>query len=88
MKTKDTYLNEMIQHYPQLVKCRKSIEDSYVLMKKTVLSGGIILVCGNGGSCADSDLIVGELIKGFALPRRIPSEIREHSQNRQRHRRN
>ena len=27
--------------------------------------GGKLLICGNGGSCADSDHIVGELMKGF-----------------------
>lgn len=77
MKTKDIYLNELFQYYPQLTTCRKSIEDSYALMKKTFLSDGTILICGNGGSCADSDHIVGELIKGFALSRKIPSYIRE-----------
>jgi len=34
--------------------------------------GGKVLVCGNGGSAADSEHIVGELVKGFVLPRRIP----------------
>jgi phosphoheptose isomerase len=29
-----------------------------------------VLVCGNGGSAADSAHIVGELMKGFLLPRR------------------
>jgi D-sedoheptulose 7-phosphate isomerase len=37
-------------------------------------SGGKILLCGNGGSAADCDHIVGELVKGFALPRPIPAK--------------
>lgn len=32
-------------------------------------SGGQLLICGNGGSCADADHIVGELVKGFKLDR-------------------
>lgn len=36
-------------------------------------AGGKVLVCGNGGSAADSEHIVGELVKGFVLPRRIPA---------------
>ena len=32
-----------------------------------------MLVCGNGGSAADSEHIVGELMKGFVLPRRVPA---------------
>ena len=31
--------------------------------------GGKLLACGNGGSCADADHIVGELMKGFLLRR-------------------
>ena len=34
------------------------------LIETTVKNGGKILVCGNGGSCADGDHIVGELMKG------------------------
>lgn len=33
-----------------------------------------LLVCGNGGSAADSLHIVGELMKGFLLPRKIDAE--------------
>ena len=36
-------------------------------------AGGKVLVCGNGGSAADSEHIVGELVKGFVLPRRVPA---------------
>jgi D-sedoheptulose 7-phosphate isomerase len=37
---------------------------------------GALLVCGNGGSAADSEHIVGELMKGFALPRPVPDDVR------------
>ena len=40
-------------------------------------AGGKVLVCGNGGSAADSEHIVGELAKGFVLPRAIPREHAE-----------
>ena len=30
-----------------------------------------LLVCGNGGSAADAEHIVGEMMKGFCLPRRL-----------------
>ena len=33
------------------------------------LSGGKLLLCGNGGSAADCEHISGELLKGFLLPR-------------------
>ncbi|GHU53913.1 phosphoheptose isomerase 2 [Clostridia bacterium] len=41
-------------------------------------NGGKVLVCGNGGSAADSGHIVGELMKGFILKR--PTAISEHLQ--------
>ncbi len=36
-------------------------------------AGGRVLVCGNGGSAADSEHIVGELAKGFVLRRALPA---------------
>jgi len=39
-------------------------------------SGGKLLVCGNGGSAADAEHIVGELMKGFLLQRPVPEEHR------------
>ena len=50
-------------------------------MKDSYCSGGKILACGNGGSAADADHIVGELMKGFLLKRpvsdeRIPERLR------------
>lgn len=36
-----------------------------------------LLVCGNGGSAADSFHIVGELMKGFLLPRRLKKDDQE-----------
>jgi len=34
-----------------------------------------LLVCGSGGSAADSDHIVGELMKSFACQRKLPEHI-------------
>ena len=34
------------------------------------------MVCGNGGSAADSDHIVGELMKGYLRPRPVPEDMR------------
>ena len=75
-------MNELIDRYPQLNTCAKDIETALVLMIDTYKKGGKILVCGNGGSAADADHIVGELMKGFLNKRnvtdeRIPQELRE-----------
>ncbi|HRX27001.1 MAG TPA: SIS domain-containing protein, partial [Aminivibrio sp.] len=52
------------------------LEAAHVLVRR-FLEGGTLLVCGNGGSCADSDHIVGELMKGFLLKRPLPPGERE-----------
>ena len=40
-------------------------------------AGGKLMVCGNGGSAADSAHIVGELVKGFLKKRPLPEAWRE-----------
>ena len=73
---------DLFERYPQLNICAKDIEKALALMIDTYKNDGKILVCGNGGSAADADHIVGELMKGFKLPRkvtdeRIPEKLRE-----------
>lgn len=45
-----------------------------MLLKKTYEQDGQLLVCGNGGSGADSEHIVGELMKEFAIRRPLGEE--------------
>jgi len=65
----------MIKEHPALVVCEENILQAYELLKITYEKGGKVLVCGNGGSAADSEHIVGELMKGFMLPRKIPANM-------------
>ena len=44
---------------------KRAIEEIIACYEK----GGKLLLCGNGGSCADCDHIVGELMKGFLKKR-------------------
>ena len=55
----------------------EDLEKAFSLIKDTYKNGGKLLVCGNGGSAADSEHIVGELMKGFMLNRKIPAEARQ-----------
>jgi D-sedoheptulose 7-phosphate isomerase len=63
-------LDELVVRHPELGACRADIEAAFALLARTFETGGKLLVCGNGGSAADADHIVGELMKGFRLPRR------------------
>ncbi len=74
-------LVELFERYPELSVCAADIEKGIELMCQTYYSNGKILVCGNGGSCADSEHIVGELMKSFVLARRMPETDKEKFEN-------
>lgn len=69
-------IDEVTQRYPELAACRKSMTKALELLCGVFRSGGRLLVCGNGGSCADSFHVSGELMKSFALPRPLPQKLR------------
>jgi len=70
-------LNELLQHYPRLDFCSDEILGAYKALVESYTRGGTLLVCGNGGSAADADHIVGELMKGFMKKRPVEPEVRE-----------
>ncbi|MGM9879730.1 MAG: SIS domain-containing protein [Bacilli bacterium] len=67
---------ELIERYPILKECEKSIIDAYLILKDSFYKGGKLLVAGNGGSCADSEHIVGELMKGFKKRRQLDNKTK------------
>ena len=69
--TSNEIFSELISRYPDLKVCENEIYSSYKIIKECYTSGGKVLACGNGGSAADADHIVGELMKGFLLSRKI-----------------
>lgn len=68
------YIENLIARYPSLDAIKSDTLAAADLMTETYLSGGKILLCGNGGSAADCDHIAGELLKGFLSPRKITDE--------------
>jgi D-sedoheptulose 7-phosphate isomerase len=68
------YLQALINRYPCLGGIRDDINSAYTLLIKTFESGGKLLVAGNGGSAADSEHIVGELMKNFVKKRKLPGD--------------
>ena len=65
----DQLLNELLERYPALNVCAAEIAKAADLLEATARRDGTVLTCGNGGSCADADHIVGELMKGFLSKR-------------------
>lgn len=67
---------KLIEKYPDLEPCLPDLLAAFELLRQTFAGGGKLLVCGNGGSAADSEHIVGELMKGYLLPRPVPASVR------------
>ena len=62
-------LSELITRYHLLSSCESEIKEATELLIKTFENGNRLYICGNGGSAADADHIVGELMKGFLKKR-------------------
>ncbi len=67
------YIDQLIERYPSLSVCKKDIEDAANALIESFKNGNKLLIAGNGGSCADSDHITGELLKSF-IKLRKPSK--------------
>ena len=72
----DKYVDLLIQRYPQLRICQAQMEDAVSALIACYTKEGKLLLCGNGGSCADGDHIAGELMKGFLKKRPLPEAKR------------
>ncbi|HVP19878.1 MAG TPA: SIS domain-containing protein [Spirochaetia bacterium] len=71
-----SHLEELLERYPALSVCKSDIEKAFQLLVGSFTRGGKLLLCGNGGSAADCDHIVGELMKGYLRPRPLPPDVR------------
>ena len=70
------FINEFFNRHPDLVPLQAQILQACDMVKTAFQNGNKLLLCGNGGSCADCDHIAGEFLKGFLLKRPVPAEIR------------
>jgi D-sedoheptulose 7-phosphate isomerase len=71
------HLNGLISRHPELSSLRDGILRVVEIIVTSHNQAGKVMVCGNGGSAADSEHIVGELMKGFLLKREIPASDME-----------
>ena len=70
-------IDVLIERYPLIDNCKKEIVKAYLVLEESYANGNKLLVAGNGGSAADSEHIVGELMKGFENPRKLSLEYKE-----------
>lgn len=74
-KTTKLIYDELLIKYPALNSCGSDILNAFEILKNTYTEGNKTLTCGNGGSAADSEHIVGELMKNFKKCRKPNQEI-------------
>ena len=67
-------MEELTQRYPALSGCAQAVTQASEALVEAYRHGGKLLVCGNGGSGADAEHIVGELMKEFYIRRPLSRE--------------
>ena len=65
------HIEVLVDRYPVLNSVKDEIVEAYFLLVESYKNEGKLLIAGNGGSAADAEHIVGELMKGFKLPRKL-----------------
>ena len=71
------HIDLLLSRYPALGGIQEQITGAYLEMQAGYERGGKLLAAGNGGSAADSEHIVGELMKRFRLPRPVSPGLAE-----------
>ncbi|MBQ6449892.1 SIS domain-containing protein [bacterium] len=75
--SQNKYLAELLIRYPRLAACENSVYQTYQMLLDSFANQHKLLVAGNGGSCADAEHLVGELMKGFCLPRLLDEQQKQ-----------
>ncbi len=70
-------LQTVLRDNPALLPLEPELRRAVEIACDSFQNGGKLLCCGNGGSAADSEHIVGELMKGFLLKRPLTNSERE-----------
>jgi D-sedoheptulose 7-phosphate isomerase len=70
------YFAGLVERHPELGPVAVQLDAAFGLLVRTFAGGGTVYVGGNGGSAADAEHIVGELMKGMERRRPVPAGIR------------
>jgi D-sedoheptulose 7-phosphate isomerase len=67
----------LVERHPELGSVTVQLDAAFGLLVRTFAGGGTVYVGGNGGSAADAEHIVGELMKGMERRRPVPAGTRK-----------
>lgn len=68
---------DFFEKYPELKQIEVHIKQAINVIYQAFKNGNKVLICGNGGSAADSEHIVAELMKDFLIKRPLRRDIFE-----------
>lgn len=71
------YVEQLSERYPDLRISVPDVKRAYQILVDVFANGNKLLICGNGGSAADSEHITGELMKSYLLSRPIPQNLQK-----------
>lgn len=75
------YIKNLMDRKPHLKKEENNINCFFNVMLECYKNGNKVMICGNGGSSADSGHIVGELMKSFVKERKINDKLKNNIKN-------
>ena len=75
-QTGDECLETFFTRYPDMTACETEVRGARAILRYAFEAGRKLMVCGNGGSAADSEHTVGELMKSFRFKRPVTDEFK------------
>jgi len=76
-KNVNKHAEDLFRRVPELRAVSDPLLAIYSTLENVFVNGGTLFICGNGGSGADSEHIVGELMKNFILMRPHSDEMKK-----------
>jgi D-sedoheptulose 7-phosphate isomerase len=73
----DKPLDTLCDRYPSLTVVKNSIAEAARMIITCYSNGGKLMICGNGGSCADADHFAAELMKSFESARPLDETFKK-----------
>lgn len=70
------FIDEFFGRHADLLPLQETVLQACNMLISAFQNGNKLLLCGNGGSCADCDHIAGEFLKGFLLKRPVNEELK------------
>ena len=70
-------LHTYCEKHPHIATIEAALLESVEMLCGCFANGGCLYICGNGGSCADADHIVGEFVKAFRMARPLGTVMQD-----------